>query len=67
MADRVAKRPAGVTRIVPQPDAPSALTAIDVSGLTRDELERICVDRGLSTTGTDAQLRTRITTDVAGS
>lgn len=68
MAERSAKRRAGATRITrprtEQEAHAELLAAADVASLTRFELERIATGRGLDTTGTDAQLRTRITDDI---
>lgn len=64
MAERAMKRPAGVTRITNVRAADPRLTTADLSLFTRAELERVALDRGLSITGTDADVRTRILTDM---
>ncbi len=67
MAERAAKRPSGVSRVVAQPRSRQAelLASIDVSGFTTVELQRALADRGLSTAGTDAELRDRLTQAIA--
>lgn len=60
MAERASKRPAGVTRIPSQSVPAGVLKALDLTGLTRPQLERVAADLGLSTTGSDSDLRQRI-------
>lgn len=63
MAERTAKRPAGVTRLPRQPAATSA-SGFDLSQFTTAELQRVAADRDLDTTGSDAVLRARILADL---
>lgn len=65
MTDRTAKRP-GATRLPSPTPAASTLTAVDPTSWTTEQLVRALEDRGLSTSGTDAELRTRLTNDVNG-
>lgn len=65
MAERIAERVAGVTRytdVPTRPDADDVLRAVNLTGFTRPQLDRVALDLALSTAGTDADVRTRILT-----
>lgn len=69
MAERTGKRPAGATRIPATyaeqvAAADDRITTADLSGFTREQLERVALDRSLSVSGSDAALRTRILNDL---
>lgn len=69
MAERIVDRIAGATRVTVAAVSRAGdakLTSIDATGFTRDELVRALDDRNLDTTGTDEQLRARLTLDVNG-
>lgn len=63
MAERASKRPAGVTRI-PKTPTTDAVPTFDFSAFTRPQLDRVALDRGLSITGSDADVRARIIADL---